>query len=518
MTTLIILLCLLLLIVVVIQISKLTELSSSIRGEEEVFYQKNNSTGLWLVIFGVLFLIGSVWSAIYYKDMMLGYGPLVAASEHGVKLDGVFNITLFFTGIVFIATQFVLFYFAYKYRKRKGKKAVFFSHDNTLEYLWTGIPALVMTFLVVKGLIVWNDVMKDVGLDEDVIEIEATGYQFAWDIRHPGPDGLLGERKFNLITPGTNPLGMNFEDKKTHDDIIMDQIYLPVNKKVRVRITSKDVLHNFYLPHFRVKMDAVPGLPTYFVFTPTVTTEEFRNTLKGYEAWQGLSDPEDPESPKKWEAFDYELACAELCGTGHYSMRKVLKVVSDAEYEKWLSEQTSFYVSSVRNTDVDPYKGQLLDFEISARSKEFSAAFDKLMESSNVNATESANASSDVNSASNSGSSELMLRLKNIHFKTGSSELTDDSKYEIDNVVAAMNKYPNISAEISGHTDNVGEADMNMNLSQARAAQVKEYIVQKGISADRLNAKGYGQTRPVESNETSEGRAMNRRIEFKILK
>jgi cytochrome c oxidase subunit 2 len=256
----------------------------------------------------------------------------------------------------------LLFWYAYKYRKQQGKKALFISHDNRLEVIWTAIPAVVMTFLVVSGLDTWNTAMADISPSEvagkDYIEIEATGMQFAWLLRHPGKDNLLGTRNYQLID-GTNQLGQDWTDEKNLDDIMPDRIVLPVGKKVRVRITSRDVLHNFDLPHFRVKMDAVPGMPTYFVFTPTVTTEQYRKNLGEldkdgepmYPEWHTPSDPEDPTSAPRWKEFVYELACAELCGNGHYSMRRIVEVVSQEEYDRWLAEQTPYYESSIKKAD-----------------------------------------------------------------------------------------------------------------------------------------------------------------------
>ena len=208
-----------------------------------------------------------------------------------------------------------------------AKKASFIPHNNTLEIWWTVIPAIVMTFLVMSGLDAWNEVMADVEPGEEYLEIEATGYQFGWAVRYPGVDGKIGEKYFREIT-GTNPLGQVWTDEKNVDDFHASEIVLPVNKQIRVRITSKDVLHNFYLPHFRVKMDAVPGMPTYFVFTPTKTTEEFRQQIRDYPEYQIPADPEDPNGPELWEQFDYELACAELCGRSHFAMRLPVKVVS----------------------------------------------------------------------------------------------------------------------------------------------------------------------------------------------
>ena len=172
-----------------------------------------------------------------------------------------------------------------------------------------------MTILVVRGLDAWNTVMADVKPDEKYMEIEATAYQFAWTLRYPGADGKIGARDYKKTT-ANNTLGQDFTDPKNWDDIVSsgagDILYLPVDQKVRVRIIAKDVLHNFYLPQFRVKMDAIPGLPTYFVFTPVKTTAEYRQELSKYPEYQQPADPADPTGPKRWEKFEYELACAEL--------------------------------------------------------------------------------------------------------------------------------------------------------------------------------------------------------------
>ncbi len=361
MTALLIIICLLLIGVIVVQIGRVTELATKIRGEEDVQLVVNQRQAVLSLVFMVLFLLGCIISGIYYKNWMLGYGPHQAASAHGDRLDTMFNITLFFTGTVFIITHIALFYFAFKYRGEKGKRATFISHNNRLEIIWTAIPAVVMAFLVINGLDAWNEVMADVKPNEEVIEVEATAYQFAWALRYPGADGELGTKNFKLIKDGVNPLGQDWTDLKNLDDIHADELVLPKGKKVRVRITARDVLHNFYLPHFRLKMDAVPGMPTYFVFTPTKTTAEYREELSNYAEYQ----QPDPKQPEKmlWETFNYELACAELCGNGHFSMRRLVRIVSDSEYNEWLAQQKSYYLSQIRNTDNDPFKGKKFDFE-----------------------------------------------------------------------------------------------------------------------------------------------------------
>jgi cytochrome c oxidase subunit II len=496
MTAILILICLLLITIVVIQIGKVTELASSIRGEEDAQFDSNKWNGLLSVAFMVLFLVGCVVSAVYYKNYMLGYGPHISASEHGSSIDFLFDLTLFFTGIVFIITHIALFWFAYKYRGRKGHKADFISHNDRLEIVWTLVPAVVMTLLVVGGLDAWNDIMFDVDPDEEHIEIEATGVQFNWLLRYPGPDGALGTRDYKLIT-GTNPMGQDWTDPKNHDDFHPSEIVLPVGKKVRVRIIGRDVLHNFYLPHFRVKMDAVPGIPTYFVFTPTVTTEEYRQRLSEYPEYQVPADPSDPDGPQRWETFEYELACAELCGSGHFSMRRILRVVSEEEYQDWLAQQSSYYLSTIRNSDDDPIKGKLLELEISERKAEFTTSLNEILAKEEVSAE--------------------AIALKHLFFETASAAILDDSRFELENLAAALKANPTLTISIEGHTDNVGEEAVNVTLSKSRADAVLAYLIEQGIEGSRLSSVGYGSSKPVAENDSDDNRALNRRTEFRIL-
>ncbi len=496
MTALLIFISLILITIIVVQVGKVTELAGKIRGEEQRQEQVNQRNAVFSMIFMVLFLVGCIWSAYYYKNYMLGYGPHESASEHGSALDSMFNVTLFFTGIVFVVTQIFLFYYAYKYRGKKGRKVIYIPHNNMVEIIWTVIPLFVMTYLVIDGLEAWNKVMADVGPDEEHIEIEATGYQFAWAIRYPGLDGRLGEKNYKLIDPATNPLGQNWEDEKNIDDFQTGaEFVLPVNKKVRVRITAQDVLHNFDLPHFRVKMDAIPGMPTHFVFTPTKTTEEYRQELRKYPEYQ-VPDPNDP-SKQLWETFEYELACAELCGRGHYSMRKTLRIVSEDDYLDWLNKQPSYYMTNIRFTEKDPHRNKLFDFEIENRKEEFDRAVEGVLSMNNPQDT--------------------TLRFRYVNFETGSADLTPLSNYEIDNLLTLMKGNPAMTVELAGHTDNTGDAEQNQLLSESRAKKVYDYLVVNDIDSTRLQYNGYGQDRPIDTNDTDTGRAANRRTEFRIL-
>lgn len=498
MTGLIIFSILFLIVVVIIQWGKFSELAGRLQGEEAVERKGNNRTAFWLLIFMIVFLIMGTVSAYLYKNVMLGYGPLKAASAHGGSIDGLFNTTLVWTGIVFVFTHIALFWFAYKYKADPKRKAFYFPHNNTLEIFWTIVPLIVLTYLVVKGLAVWNDVMADVADEDEYIEIEATGYQFAWNIRYPGPDRLIGSKNYKLINTATNPLGQDWSDPKNFDDFNASDIVLPVNTKVRVSITARDVLHNFYLPHFRVKMDAIPGLPTHFIFTPIKTTEEYREELSKYPEWNMPAFPEDPESPTRWEIFDFELACAELCGKGHYSMRKTVKIVSQAEYNEWFANQPSSYMSTIRNTDEDPYKGQLIDLEIRERAGVLSGLMQSAIESKD-------------------DTSDDVIKLEHVFFSTGSAELTDESDYEIEHLASLLKKYSSIDVELSGHTDSTGDSAANKSLSESRASAVMNELIELGIPSNRMTYQGYGSSSPTDTNDTEEGRQNNRRTELKIV-
>jgi len=306
-----------LLLVVLMQVGKILELIGVLKGGDEADEGTNNINATLLLLLGLGTLVFCIASVFTYKSTFLP----IAASEWGVRIDKVQNLTLFFTGIVFVVTQVVLFVSVYKYRYKKGRKAYYFPDNNTLELAWTIIPAIVLTVLVIRGLALWFDIFSPT--PENAVMIEANAQQFRWTIRYPGMDEEFGPRDLKFVNT-TNELGIDWDDKKSHDDVIPQDIVLPVNTPVRVNIRALDVLHNFYLPHFRMKMDAVPGIPTGFWFTPTITTDEMRDRI---------GDPE----------FNYELACAELCGSAHYNMRKKVVIVSPEEYEAWLGEQTSYY-------------------------------------------------------------------------------------------------------------------------------------------------------------------------------
>ena len=165
--------------------------------------------------------------------------------------------------------------------------------------------------------------------------VEVTGKQFGWEFRYPGKDGVLGKKYFKNVSPEkNNPAGQLWEDKYNHDDVFMEQeMHLVVNKPVKLVINAKDVIHDVGLAHFRMKMDAVPGTPTTMWFTPTFTTKQMIEKT-------GKAD------------FVYEISCDQMCGKGHYSMRGVIVVETQEEFDAWLAAKKPQYF--VANPDKDP--------------------------------------------------------------------------------------------------------------------------------------------------------------------
>ncbi len=265
----------------------------------------------------MVFLIGSFGLLFWYSVKNFHLYQLPIASEHGVTTDRLFWITMWITGIVFIITQVLLFYFSFKYRHDENRRALFFPDNNRLELLWTIVPAIVLTILVVYGLFVWNKVMAPAPKNAEVIEI--MGYQFAWRVRYPGKDEVLGTHDYRKID-ATNEFGLDFTDRAAYDDFVPRELHLPKGQPVELKIRARDVLHSVFAPHFRLKMDAVPGMPTRFWFIPTKSTAEMREETGNSE-------------------FNYEIACTEVCGKGHFSMRLLVVVDEPADYEKWKSEQ-----------------------------------------------------------------------------------------------------------------------------------------------------------------------------------
>lgn len=318
--------------IVIFQISKASEYVSVLKGEEKTRKQNNKINGFMLISFLILGLIGVWWcNDLYYGKTLFPQG---SASVEGEKIDLMLYITIGVTGIVFVITQILLFWFSYKYQEQDNRKAFYFPHNNKLELLWTTVPAIFLTVLVVFGLKYWFKMTGDA--PEGSVNVEITGHQFGWDIRYPGNDGVFGKKDYKLYNqPSGNSLGVDFQDPASHDDLRTTEMHLPVNTPIKLIIHAQDVIHDVGLSHFRMKMDAVPGIPTTMWFTPKYTTEEMKVRT---------GNPN----------FVYEISCDQMCGKGHYSMRGVIVVESEAAYKKWLRGQKPEYFGLY--PDRDPAK------------------------------------------------------------------------------------------------------------------------------------------------------------------
>jgi cytochrome c oxidase subunit II len=251
------------------------------------------------LLFGLatVVLVG-VATVLFMKDWM---PPL---KSDRIAIDHAITITLVVTGIVFIVTNLLLAWFGYKYQDAPGARAAYWHDNPRLEWTWTLVTAGILAVFLFNALGLWAQVNSRAPADAMVIEV--TGQQFAWNVRSPGKDGVLG-RTDHIQASQENPIGLVKEDPASADDILLlNQLYLAQDKPVRVFVRSMDVIHSFFLPNFRVKQDAMPGMTIEVWFTPK-------------------------------ESGDFEIACAEHCGLGHYRMRGQVHVVPPDQFDQALA-------------------------------------------------------------------------------------------------------------------------------------------------------------------------------------
>ncbi len=301
-----------------VQIVRIFELAAKLKGEQDfgITDKENHYNGLALLIVGISFVLFVAYSFKLWGHLILPE----SASAHGAAIKGLWDATLYLILFVFFITQPILFWFSYKYRGKKKNKALYQTHNNKLEIIWTSIPAVVLTALVVYGLKTWNNVMVPDTSNAMVMEVYAM--QFNWTARYSGEDNQLGDANYTLIG-GVNTLGVDVNDSTSLDDVITREIHLPVGEQVLMKFRSQDVIHSAYMPHFGVQMNCVPGMSTQFAFTPIKTTDEMRKELKN-------------------EEFDYVLLCNKICGSAHYNMQIKVIVESKQEYIDWISQEDNF--------------------------------------------------------------------------------------------------------------------------------------------------------------------------------
>ncbi len=319
----------LMLFFVIFQIAKAGEYVSILRGKEKSFRDGNRVNAKLMIAFLVLGLIG-VYAChkLLYDKTLFAQG---SSSIEGERVDSMLIITTIICMIVFVITQILLFWFSYKYQYKEDRKIKFLPHNNKLEIIWTVVPTIVLTVLIIFGLRSWFLFTGEA--PKGALEVEITGKQFGWIIRYPGADNVFGKKYFKNID-ATNSLGLNWTDNAefnqkadpaAQDDIVVEGTMMIIKgRPVKFIIGSRDVIHNVGLPHFRLKADAVPGTPTTLWFTPKYTTEEMKVRT---------GNPN----------FAYEIACDQMCGNGHYSMKATILVVDEKEYNEKIAAMSPAY-------------------------------------------------------------------------------------------------------------------------------------------------------------------------------
>ena len=251
----------------------------------------------------VMIIVASVafhfWSPWWWTPVASNWGGM----------DDTIILTFWVTGVVFIAVCLFMAYCTWRYRYQKDRKVEYKPEDKKLEFHLTWLTTLGVVVMLAPGLVVWH---KYVNVPKEALNVEVLAYQWGWKYRLPGEDGILGKTEIKLVS-SENPFGLNLDDPNGKDDLLVNDgdLHLQINKPVKFLLRSLDVLHNFYVPQFRGKMDMVPGHVTYYWLTPIRTG-------------------------------DFEVLCAEFCGTGHYAMRGRVIVDEEANYKKWLAQQITF--------------------------------------------------------------------------------------------------------------------------------------------------------------------------------
>jgi cytochrome c oxidase subunit 2 len=345
MTSLLVIIVLFLLAVALWQLTKIFDLTQvgSDTDSSQVASDKDNNVQGYLM-FGFLAFIYIITIYGLYT-----WGPLVLhtpASAHGAQVDNLMNITWILIFIVQAFTQVLLYYFTFKYRGKKGQKALYFTDSNKLEAVWSFIPAVILAGLILYGLYAWTDIMF-IDDDEDTVVVEIYAQQFYWTARVAGEDNVLGKANVRYIQ-GINTVGVDMSDPYAQDDIVVKELHIPKGKKIHFKMRSQDVLHSAYMPYFRAQMNCVPGMVTEFAFEPIYTTAEYRqlpymiakvaniNSIRSKKSFDLVAKGEAGLDPY---AFDYLLLCNKICGASHYNMQMKIIVDTPEDYKKWCSEQ-----------------------------------------------------------------------------------------------------------------------------------------------------------------------------------
>ena len=331
------------------QITKIFELSQAKKVNTQVADDADNNLNGKLMFAFLIFIYGiTIFSFWSYGDVLLPN----SASEHGADYDNLMWISFAIIFFVQTITQALLHYFSYKYRGEKGKKALFYTDNDRLEMIWTIIPVITLAGLILYGLYTWTDIMT-VEENDEALVVELYAQQFNWKARYAGEDGVLGDANVRFLQDfeGRNLVGIDATDPNGFDDVVVQELHLPVGREVIFKMRSQDVLHSAYMPHFRAQMNCVPGMITEFAFTLNKTTEEMRqdpdvtakvkkiNKIRVEKSKELVASGDMALDPYE---FDFLLLCNKICGASHYNMQMKIVVETEQEFEEWMNSQQTF--------------------------------------------------------------------------------------------------------------------------------------------------------------------------------
>ena len=265
--------------------------------------------------------------------------PTVSASTQGPAIDNIISLVHWLMLILFVGWGIYFIYTLIRFRASKQPKADYQGVKNHYStYAEVGVALIEVALLIGFAFPIWASRVNDVPNSLDSIQIRVVGQQFAWNIHYPGPDNIFGTTKVELVDEAENPIGLDRSDENAKDDVVtINQLHIPVNRPINVLLSTKDVIHNFKLPEFRVSQDAISGMEIPVWFKATMTTEEFLETAKGTAR----------------EGMGFEIACAQLCGLGHYRMKGYLTVHDDKGYGEWMDEQQEYLLEELSDDEDD---------------------------------------------------------------------------------------------------------------------------------------------------------------------
>ena len=254
-------------------------------------------------------------------------GLPIMSSSHGHQIDTVIGWVHWLMIFLFVGWGIYLIYALFRFNSKANPVADYNgmkSHFN--QYVEIGVIVFEAFLLVGLSLPLWSQLKANIPDKSNVHEIRVVAQQFAWNIHYPGEDGIFGSTNVNLVNEESNPIGLDRKGNGSDDIVTINQLHLPVNEQVLIYLSTKDVIHNFSLPEMRVKQDAIPGMEIPIYFTPTMTSKDFLQMLKGT-AREGLG---------------YEISCAQLCGNSHYRMKGYVTIETEEEFNEWLAEEAEY--------------------------------------------------------------------------------------------------------------------------------------------------------------------------------